>query len=75
MWVVRKVRGDAALPQSLGRGEESEEEERDGERERPPDTEMAQCPAGYAESAIVLAGLPFPRFYGQQAEFVAVPYI
>lgn len=75
--VKKRQRGDATGRGLSGRGKEGEERRRRGERRRgesgPPDTEMAQCPAGYADSAIVLAGLPFPRLYGQRAEFVAVP--
>lgn len=74
----RKKGNAATQPATVSRpGKEGEERRRRGERDGgesgPPDTEMAQCPAGYADSAIVLAGLPFPRLYGQRAEFVAVP--
>lgn len=72
--IVRKARGDAARPVSRRERRRRRRGERP-KRKRPPDTEMAQCPAGYAESAIVLAGLPFPRLYGQRAEFAAIPYM
>jgi len=70
--VVRKARGGAVCHNfSVEEGEERHRKER-RRRKWPPDTEVAQCPAG---SAIVLAGLPFPRLYGQRAEFAAVPYV